>query len=161
MSEFFHARGGIVQLVRTALVDFRHDLFVHCVDGRLRPPLQKRQRLGAVVGKLLLHDEAGGQIVALIEPVALNKAIHLRAQRDGAHQRGHDGVHQRVPVLRAPRVLLREEGVHRRQINLLGDDGFVVGAMRIEIWNEEMERIVITNHPGVPSISPLPLFICH
>ena len=91
----------------------------------------------------------------------LDEAVHFRAQRDRAHQRGIYRVHQRVFVGRSAFVFLIQIRFQRSNIDLLGHDGFVVRAIRIQIRHEKMQRVLIANEPAVLAIAPAPLGIRH
>ena len=129
------------------------------IQRGLRAELLEGQRLLAVVVELLLHHEGQGQLVALVEPHALNEVVHLRAQRHGLDQRAgyavEDGVAVRMIEIR---ILPLQKRVQRRQVDGLLDEGLVVRPVRVKIGHEAVHGISIPHQRRVKAI-PDPLFL--
>ena len=78
-------------------------------------------------------------MVAHIQAVAGDKAVHPRAQHEALYRRGEEDVEVGVFVLRAPRVLLREKGVERAAVHVETDMRLVVGAVGHQVGHELAE----------------------
>lgn len=94
--------------------------------------VQEGQRLGALIGELLLHHEGGGYLVALIEVAVDDEAVQLGAQGDGFHQGCQHQVEHGIGKLRLRLILLGDIGVHVGQVDALGDVGLVVASVGVE-----------------------------
>ena len=123
--------------------------------------MDNRKGFGGVVGKLLLHDEGGRDLVALIEVLVGDEAVHLGPQRDRLDQSRDDEMEHRVGKFRLGFVFLFEVGVDIREINRLGNVRLVVAAVRIDQRRDEVHAVEITQQHAVLPVAPATFLLLH
>lgn len=131
---------------------------VHCV---LLREADEGQSLVGTVGKLLFHHEGGGELIAQVEPPALDEAVHAGPQRNGFHQGGYNDVEKGVFEVNVPGVLLRQVGVDGRQVDLLLDKGLIVGPVGHQVRGDLVEGVLLPEPPPVPPIAPAAFGVVH
>ena len=157
--EDIHGPSGGVYLVRPALRHLTADVVVDVGECVLVLAVQEGQRLGTLIGELLLHHEGGGYLVALIEVAVDDEAVQLGAQGDGFHQGCQHQVEHGIGKLRLRLILLGDIGVHVGQVDALGDVGLIVASVGVEDAGDVVQGVQLPHQAAVLAVAPA-LFLC-
>ena len=161
--ELIHKVTGVVlNVIAAALVYLFQNGGVEGVDGIVPTVVLIGKAFFGGVGKVLLHDEGDGDMVALIDAVAGDEAVHARAQHKALDKRRHDYVEVIILILFKPLVLLGEIFVYRAQVDILLDICLVIRAVRIEEGYELRHRGRFVTKPiGVKAVAVLFFSLLH
>ena len=119
------------------------------------------QQQDGLIGKLLLDDEGHRDLVALVEVLVGDKAVHLRPQRDRLDERGHDQMEHRIGEFRFCFVLFLEIRVHIGEVDRLADVGLIVAAVRVDQRRNEVHPVEITEQHTIFPVAPATFFLFH
>ena len=144
---------AVQDLMAKILVDGIDIGVVLCVDDG--------ERLGGLIGKLLLDDEGHRDLVALVEVLVGDKAVHLRPQRDRLDERGHDQMEHRIGEFRFCFILFLEIRVHIGEVDRLADVGLIVAAVRVDQRRNEVHPVEITEQHTIFPVAPATFFLFH
>ena len=119
------------------------------------------QTLGRFIGKLLLDDERHGDLIALIEVLVGNKAVHLGPQCDRLDETRDDHMEHGIGELLFLRVLLFQIRVHVCEVDGFPDVSFIVAAVRVDQRRNEMHAVEIAQQDAVLPVAEATLFLFH
>ena len=136
-----------------AVQDLMAKILVDGIDVGVVLRVDDGERLGGLIGKLLLDDEGHRDLVALVEVGIHDEAVHLRAERDRLDERGDDDVEHRVGEVGMLRILLLQICVHIGQIDRLGEIGLVVAAVWIDDGRNKMHAVQIAQQHAILPIA--------
>ena len=129
------------------------------VDGVVAGGVQHGQSLGPLVGKLLFHHEGRRHLIALEEVAVDDEAVHLGPQGDGFHQGRQHQVEIGIGKVLLRLVPAGHIGLHRGQVDALGDVCLVVAAVGVNNAGDEVQGIQFPQQPAVTAVAP-PSFLC-
>ena len=109
------------------------------IDGVLLAVFLVGKALFGLVLKLLLDHEGDGDVVAHVQAVAGDEAVHARAQHKALDHCGKEDVEIGILILGTPFVLLSQESVQRAAVDVNIDMRLVVGAVGHKISHELAE----------------------
>ena len=157
LQQLCHHVGGVIEhVLPAALVDLLHDGGVQGVDGVLLAVFLVGKSLLGLVLKLLLDHKRDGDVVAHVQAVAGDEAVHARAQDKALDHRGKKDVEVSIFVLRQPLILFGEVGIQRAAVDIDIDMRFIVGAVRHEVGHKLPEgRSLVTQPVAVKAVAAL------
>ena len=144
-----------------AVQDLMAKILVDGIDVGVVLRVDDGERLGGLIGKLLLDDEGHRDLVALVEVLVGDEAVHLRPQRDRLDERGHDQMEHRIGEFRFCFILFLEIRVHIGEVDRLADVGLIVAAVRVDQRRNEVHPVEITEQHTIFPVAPATFFLFH
>ena len=148
-------------LAPARFVYIAHDLAAHVVYGVRVFRHQHHKGLLPAVGKTALADKAQADLVPLIDPPALNEAVHQRALLYHAGNAQNKAVEKRGFVLGMLRVFLFQKFDQLSGVNGVVDVDLAVRAVGHQVCHNGLQAGGLSHPSPVAPVSPAPFLLTH